>query len=73
MDMLPEMASNITPTCNLIFGILKCNLPKDLIDVDLKIHTFRGTLPTRKTGALWSTSTAFGELKLHPSKHSERR
>ena len=40
--MLPEMVSEIKPTCNLIFGILKCNLLKDTIVVDLKNCTLRG-------------------------------
>ena len=37
--MLPEMTWEFTPNCDLIFGILNCNLPKDSIDMDLKIHT----------------------------------
>ena len=65
--MLPEMASEITPTCDLIFGILKCNLPKDTIDVDMKIHTLRGFHTYKKTGVIRLTSTVIGELKLHPS------
>ena len=40
--MLTEMASKITPNCNVILGVLKCNLPKDTIDVDLKICTLQG-------------------------------
>ena len=36
------MASEITPTCDLIFGYLRCNLLKDTIDIDLKVHTLRG-------------------------------
>ena len=28
--------------CDLIFGILTCNLPQDTIDVDLKVHTLLG-------------------------------
>ena len=36
------MVSKITPNCDLILGILKCNLSKDTIDIDLNIHTLRG-------------------------------
>ena len=35
------MASEITPTCNLIFGYLRCNLPKDTIDIELKVCTLK--------------------------------
>ena len=40
--MLPEMTSEITPTCDLVFGYLRCSLPKDTTDIDLKICTLRG-------------------------------
>ena len=36
------MVSEIAPTCYLVFGYLRCNLPRDTIDIDLKIHTLRG-------------------------------
>ena len=38
-DKLQEMARKITPNCDLLLGILKYNLSKDTIDVDLKIYT----------------------------------
>ena len=36
------MASEITPTCYLVFGYLRCNLLRDTIDIELKICTLRG-------------------------------
>ena len=46
--MLPEMACEFTPNCDLIFGILNCNLQKDTIDVYLKIHTLWGIYTYKK-------------------------
>ena len=36
---------------DLIFGILKCNLPGGTLDVDLKVHTLRGIHTFRKDGS----------------------
>ena len=38
------MASQINPVCDLAFRFLKCDLPEDTVDIDLKIHTIRGIL-----------------------------
>ena len=46
--MLPEMACKLTPDCDLIFGILNCNLLKDTIDVDLRVHTLWGIYTYKK-------------------------
>ena len=42
------MASEITPTCDLVFGYLRCNPLKDTIDIDLKICTLTGTHTYKK-------------------------
>ena len=42
-DVLPEMAYELLMQCELIFEILKCTLPEDTIDVDLKTYTLRRT------------------------------
>ena len=42
------MASEITPTCDLVLGYLRCNLLNDTIDIDLKIHTLRGIHTCKK-------------------------
>ena len=36
------MASEVTPSCDSVYGYLRCNLPRDTIDIDLKIHSLRG-------------------------------
>ena len=36
------MACKLSANCNLIFGILSCNLPDDTTDVDLKVSTLWG-------------------------------
>ena len=41
-NTIPEMASQISPTCDFVFGFLQCNLPEDTIDIDLKVCTIRG-------------------------------
>ena len=41
-DVLPEMACEVLTQCNLIFGILRCTLPQDTIDVDLKVCSLQG-------------------------------
>ena len=47
-DILPEMACDLLTQCDLIFGILKCALPEDTIDVDLKVCTLWGIHTYRK-------------------------
>ena len=47
-DMLPEMACEFTSSCDLIFGLLNCNLLQDIIDVDLKICTLWGIYTYKK-------------------------
>ena len=52
------MACDLKPTCDFIFGFLKCTLPQDIIDVELtvrkvkEIHTFRKDHTTES--ATWS-------------------
>ena len=36
------MTCKLSANCDLIFGILSCNLPEDTIDVDLKVCTLQG-------------------------------
>ena len=36
------MANNLVTICDTITGVLKFNLLRDTIDVDLKIHTLNG-------------------------------
>ena len=36
------MVCKLSVNCDLIFDILSCNLQKDTIDVDLKVHTLWG-------------------------------
>ena len=36
------MACKLSANCDLIFGILSCNLLEDTIDVDLKVCTLLG-------------------------------
>ena len=42
------MACEMSTECDLIFGILKCTLPEDTIDMDLKVHTLWGIPTYRK-------------------------
>ena len=46
--MPPEMACKLSANYDLIFGILSCNLLKDTIDVDLKVHTLKGIYTYKK-------------------------
>ena len=41
-DILPERACKLSTQCDLIFGILRCTLPEDTIDVDQKVCTLYG-------------------------------
>ena len=36
------MACKLAMQCNLLYGFLKCALPEDMIDVDLKVQTLKG-------------------------------
>ena len=33
---------DINSVCDFVLGYLKCDLPEDMVDVDVKIRTFRG-------------------------------
>ena len=35
------MAKDLIAVCDLVNAVMKFNLPKDTIDVDLKVHTLR--------------------------------
>ena len=63
------MACKLSTQCDLILWILKCALPEDTIDVDLKFHTLRGIHTFRKDSRTqiikcspWGT-----EVKPYPS------
>ena len=51
-DILPEMASDLAAICNFFFGFFSCNLREDTIDVKLTVHTYRGSIPSRKIETL---------------------
>ena len=36
------MARQISPVCEFVLGCLKCELPEDMVDEDVKIRTIRG-------------------------------
>ena len=40
-DILPEMACDLEPTCNFLFGFFMCTLPEDMNDVDITVHTLK--------------------------------
>ena len=46
--MNTEMAFQLTVSCNLDYGLLKCHLPSDTVDVDLKVRTMKGVHVYRK-------------------------
>ena len=63
------MACKLLMQCDLIFGFLKCALPDDTIDVDLKVctpkgmHAFRKDYKMQMTKfSLWGT-----EVQSYPS------
>ena len=63
------MACELPANCDLIFGILSCNLPEDTVDVDLKvctlwwIHTYKKDRSTEVSKCIpWRT-----EVKPFPS------
>ena len=63
------MACELLTPCILIFGILKCTLPEDTIDVDLKVHVLRGIHTFKKDGVNKSSNVALGELRSSPTHH----
>ena len=63
------MACKFSANCDLIFGILSCNLPEDTIDVDLKVCILWGIYTYKKD---WRTQvikcSPWGmEVKCFPS------
>ena len=57
------MACKLAANCDLIFGILTCNLLEDTIDVDLKVHNLQG-IYTYKKDKSTQVSAALRELRL---------
>ena len=37
------MARQINPVCNFMLGFVKCELPEDTVDIEVKIRTPQGT------------------------------
>ena len=46
--LIPEIASEVTPICDLVFGYLRCNVLKDTINIYVKICTLRGVHTHKK-------------------------
>ena len=42
MLSITEMAFQLTVSCNLESGFLRCHLPADTIDIDLKVRNMKG-------------------------------
>ena len=56
--------------CNLTYGSLKCALPEDKIDVDLKVHTLKGYL--RRTTNPKPPNVVCAEQKCNPTLPKEK-
>ena len=39
--ILPEIASDLAPQCNFLYGFLHCDLPEDTIGVEITVCTLR--------------------------------
>ena len=55
------MVNQIPPTCNFVFGFLRCDLPEDTIDKDLKSILSKLSTHTRKTVIHVQTNLGPGE------------
>ena len=75
------MARQINPICNFVLGYLKCELPEDMVDVEVRIRTFKGT-HTLKEGREYFTLKfrpwggqvkPFEVLKVKLSRYIKRR
>ena len=57
------MACELAVQCNLMHSYLKCGLPEDTIDVDLKIHTLKGIHTFKKDYKSQTSECSPWELK----------
>ena len=55
-DILPEMACNLNPQCNFLYGFLRCNLPEDTIDMEVTVRTLKGINNFRRDHATQSST-----------------
>ena len=62
------MVRQINLVCDFMLGYLKCELLEDILDVDVKIRTFRGMIHLKKTETIIPLSSGIGEVRLIPLK-----
>ena len=65
--------AKLSMQCDLIFGILKCTLPKDKIDVDLKVCTLRGIHTFRKDSRTQVIDCSHLGTKVQPYPSLEKK
>ena len=55
------MACELSIQCDLVYGFLKCALPEDTIDVDLKVHTLKEIHTFKKDYKSQTSKCSHGE------------
>ena len=69
------MACDLAPNCNFHFSYFSCNLPEDMIDVDITICTLKGIPTFRRdcTTQISKCSQWGSEVRLFPSLRKKMR
>ena len=67
------MACKLSMQCDLIFGIIKCTIPEDTVDVDLKVCTLRATHTYRKDRSTQNIKYSPWGTKVQPYPSLKRR
>ena len=62
-----KKAWELAMQCDLMYGLLKCALSEDMIDVDLKVNTLKGIHTLKRTASLKLPNVFFGEQKCNPT------
>ena len=61
------MACEISMQCNLVHRFLKCAIPGDTIDVDLKVHTLKGIHMFKKDYKSQTSKCSLWEQRYSPT------
>ena len=62
------MARQKNPICDFVLGYLRCELPEDTVDVQVRIRTFRGTHTLKEDREYHILKLRPWEVRSNPSK-----
>ena len=63
LSNIAEMAREVSPVCDFIFGSIRTSLPTDTVDMDVTVWTVKGIYTYRKDHTVESTGLILWTLR----------